>query len=180
MSSIPSLATLLFAFSFSASFAQNDTTLMNDFAQDFYPVWQRSSQYLLDVAEAMPADKYDYQPSEEVFTFGQHLMHLVANLNFLNATYVIGTEPKNLDLSIEGKRKEDIISSLAKALATVDTSYQMLKAGEEKDELMLFDRIPANKKRVLMLMRDHITHHRGQLVVYLRLNGIAPPRYVGW
>jgi len=25
-----------------------------------------------------------------------------------------------------------------------------------------------------------VTHHRGQLVVYLRLNGILPPNYVGW
>jgi uncharacterized damage-inducible protein DinB len=24
---------------------------------------------------------------------------------------------------------------------------------------------------------DHITHHRGQIVVYLRLNGIKPPQY---
>jgi len=31
-----------------------------------------------------------------------------------------------------------------------------------------------------VLLNDHQTHHRGQLVVYLRLNGIKPPAYIGW
>jgi uncharacterized damage-inducible protein DinB len=30
------------------------------------------------------------------------------------------------------------------------------------------------------LMHDHHTHHRGQIIVYLRLNGLKPPKYVGW
>ncbi len=160
--------------------AQAELALENAFAEDFYPVWQRSSTYLLEVAQAMPAEKYDYQPSEEVFTFGEQLMHIAANLYYLNATYISGEEPKDLDLDIDGKTKEDIIQDLQEALAQVDTSYQTLASGEDEEELMLFGRIAADKKRVLMLMRDHVTHHRGQLVVYLRLNGILPPNYVGW
>jgi len=165
--------------SFSAR-AQEERVLENDFAEDFYPVWQRSSTYLLEVAQAMPADKYDYQPSEEVFTFGEQLLHIAANLYYLNATYIVGEEPEDLDLDITGKTKDDIIQNVKEALAQVDMSYQTLASGEDEEELMLFGRIAADKKRVLMLMRDHVTHHRGQLVVYLRLNGILPPNYVGW
>ena len=29
-------------------------------------------------------------------------------------------------------------------------------------------------------MRDHVTHHRGQAIIYLRANGIKPPQYVGF
>jgi uncharacterized damage-inducible protein DinB len=36
------------------------------------------------------------------------------------------------------------------------------------------------RRRILLLLTDHVTHHRGQLVVYLRLNNIKPPRYRGW
>lgn len=160
--------------------AQSELNLKNDFAKDFYPVWQRSSTYLLEVARAMPADNYGYQPSEEVFTFGEQLLHIAANLYYLNATYISGQEPEDLDLDIEGKIKDEIIQNLQEALAQVDISYQTLASGEDEEELMLFGRIAADKKRVLMLMRDHITHHRGQLVVYLRLNDILPPSYVGW
>jgi len=154
--------------------------LNNEFAHDFYPVWQRASQYLLDVAEIMPADKYGYQPSEEVFTFGEQLMHITANLTYLNANYILGQEPENLDLDVNNRSKEEIVNNLKTAIATVDRSFLALEPGEENEPLQLFGRIDADKKRVLMLMRDHMTHHRGQLVVYLRLNGIQPPRYVGW
>ncbi|MCU0354066.1 MAG: DinB family protein [Cytophagales bacterium] len=29
-------------------------------------------------------------------------------------------------------------------------------------------------------MENHIIHHRGQAIVYLRLKGIRPEGYVGW
>lgn len=160
--------------------AQAELAFENAFAEDFYPVWERSSTYLLAVAEAMPAEKYDYQPSDEVFTFGEQLMHIAANLYYLNATYISGKEPEDLNLDVDANTKDEIIRDLQEALSQVDMSYQVLKPGEEEEALMLFGRIEANKKRIFMLMRDHITHHRGQLVVYLRLNGILPPDYVGW
>nr|WP_262481137.1 DinB family protein [Algibacter pectinivorans] len=34
------------------------------------------------------------------------------------------------------------------------------------------------KRQILLLLADHITHHRGQMLVYMRLKGIKPPRYV--
>lgn len=36
------------------------------------------------------------------------------------------------------------------------------------------------KLQILNLLQDHVTHHRGQLIVYLNLNNIEPPKYVGW
>ena len=39
---------------------------------------------------------------------------------------------------------------------------------------------PKSKLQIMNLMQDHVSHHRGQLVVYLNLNEIEPPRYVGW
>ncbi|MBL0005643.1 MAG: hypothetical protein IPP25_00245 [Saprospiraceae bacterium] len=36
------------------------------------------------------------------------------------------------------------------------------------------------RRRILLLMTDHLTHHRGQLVVYLRMKNVEPPKYVGW
>ena len=39
---------------------------------------------------------------------------------------------------------------------------------------------PMNKRQILNLMTDHLTHHRGQAILYLRLRGIKPPSYRGW
>lgn len=29
-------------------------------------------------------------------------------------------------------------------------------------------------------MDNHLAHHRGQMIIYLRLQGIKPPAYTGW
>ena len=39
---------------------------------------------------------------------------------------------------------------------------------------------PMSRRQIIALMHDHHTHHRGQLLVYLRLNGIKAPKYRGW
>lgn len=160
--------------------AQTEIALENEFADDFYPVWQRAGAYLLEVAEAMPAELYNYQPTEDVFTFAEQLMHTAANIYFLNATYIQDKEMEEFDLETEGKSKEEIIQLLREAIATVDASYQALAPEEENEPVNLFSRIDTNKKRIFLLIRDHMTHHRGQLVIYLRMNGIEPPSYVGW
>ncbi|WPP52989.1 DinB family protein [Catalinimonas niigatensis] len=172
----------LFWLSFTSheAFSQTEVTLENEFADDFYPVWQRAGAYLLEVAEVMPAELYGYQPTEDVFTFAEQLMHTAANIYFLNATYVQDEEMEDFDLETEGKSKEEIIQLLREAIASVDASYKALSPEEENEAVNLFNRIETNKKRVLLLIRDHMTHHRGQLVIYLRMNGIEPPSYVGW
>lgn len=171
---------LLTGFTWHEAFPQTEMTLENEFANDFYPVWQRAAAYLLEVAEVMPAELYGYQPTEDVFTFAEQLMHTAANIYFLNATYVQDAEMDDFDLEAAGKSKEEIIQLLREAIASVDASYQTLAAGEENEAVNLFNRIETHKKRVLLLIRDHMTHHRGQLVIYLRMNGIEPPSYVGW
>ncbi|MGK0251702.1 MAG: putative damage-inducible protein DinB, partial [Gammaproteobacteria bacterium] len=39
---------------------------------------------------------------------------------------------------------------------------------------------PKSRMQILNLLQDHVTHHRGQLIVYLNLNSIEPPQYSGW
>lgn len=39
---------------------------------------------------------------------------------------------------------------------------------------------PMNRLQIINLINDHQTHHRAQLLVYLRMKGIKPPAYVGW
>jgi uncharacterized damage-inducible protein DinB len=69
-------------------------------------------------------------------------------------------------------------------ILTIDKTFELTtKLITEFDTLKLNDRInylglERTKRQILLLLSDHITHHRGQMIVYLRLNGISPPRYV--
>ena len=48
------------------------------------------------------------------------------------------------------------------------------------DEEVQFFAGPMSKRQILVLMNDHLTHHRGQMIVYVRLKGVKPPAYKGW
>jgi len=75
--------------------------------------------------------------------------------------------------------KEQVLQFLASAY-----DYA-IKAMSEVDEKTLSKEFnwsggKMNKFQFLNLIQDHQSHHVGQLIVYLRLNNITPPKYIGW
>src|SRR5712691_3633671 len=44
--------------------------------QEFVHDWQISKQFTLDVANAMPAEFYDFKPNPEEMTFGEQMIHI--------------------------------------------------------------------------------------------------------
>ena len=75
--------------------------------------------------------------------------------------------------------KEQVLEFLASAY-----DYA-IKVMVEVDEKTLFKEFNwsggnMNKFQFLNLIQDHQAHHVGQLIVYLRLNNITPPKYIGW
>ena len=154
--------------------------MASDFAEDFLPVWQRAEAYLLAVAEAMPEEQYSYRPTKRVFTFSEQLLHTANNLNWLTKTYLLEEPMDNTGFRQTDTTKAAVISYVKEAMAKVTRSYHQLETEEENQSVILFNGLNTNKRRVFLLMRDHMTHHRAQLILYLRMNGIEPPPYVGW
>ena len=75
--------------------------------------------------------------------------------------------------------KEETIKLLVNAFDGVSAILKNLppEALSEKVEFFAGEK---TKLQILNLLQDHVTHHRGQLIVYLNLNNIEPPTYVGW
>ncbi|OJJ17144.1 hypothetical protein BKI52_31015 [marine bacterium AO1-C] len=153
----------------------------NDFAIEFGTVWQRAKAYTLKVAEAMPEEHYQYKPTKEAKTFEEELTHVVANFASLQY-YVTGKKATFLDgFKRTGKSKSETLSMLNKGFDAIMKQVEGLKDKETGHSVKFFaPNVAMTKKGIYLLIRDHLTHHRGQLVVYLRLKGIKPPRYVGW
>ena len=133
------------------------------------------------VAKAMPADKYDFKPAstagakfDGVRTFGEQVKH-VAQANYYFYASASGMKP-DVDMKAIGglKTKAEIVAALEgsfasahKALATLTTenSFKAIKGVDgmyTPIALMAFG--PA-----------HGYDHYGQMVEYLRMNGIVPP-----
>ena len=144
----------------------------------FIEKWDNSKDYLVAVAEAMPEDKYDYKPAEREMSFREQLFHIQDNMNWLGTTHFSGEKYVKKE-AVKGLSKAQIIqeikASFDKAKAFVQNTNDI-----ELSQKVDFFAGPKSKLQILNLMQDHVTHHRAQILVYLNLNQIQPPKYIGW
>ncbi len=178
MNKIFGLSIVMFMAVCHAGLCQSEETTSH-FAEKFTPVWQRAEGYLLAVAAAMPEEEYDFKPTPEVFSFGEQMMHLVGNLFWLNNTFILNEKNPSHDISATGKSKAEILNQLKEAFSYITQTVKNFPDSQLEDPIE-FNGEHINKEYIFYLMRDHLTHHRAQAIMYLRLKGIAPPKYVGW
>ena len=135
--------------------------------------------YTLKVAALMPEANYDFKPHADEMNFARQLVHISQNLCWLSSSYL--NEGANPLTAEEGKltNKNEISVLVAKAYDFAIAAIQNLPVQSLTDTVKFFTG-PMNKLQIINLVEDHQTHHRAQLLVYLRLNGIKPPDYVGW
>ena len=133
--------------------------------------------------DAMPADKFDFAPTNGEFkgarTFGQQVKH-VAAVNYELAAALLEQKPP-VDIGDESgpasiTSKDDILKYLKdsfeyvhKAIATVNDSNL---TGTVKSP---FGEGAVSRLGLAMSVPSHGFDHYGQMVVYLRMNGIIPP-----
>jgi uncharacterized damage-inducible protein DinB len=145
----------------------------SDFKALFPKHWQVSKDFTLAVAEAMPAEFYDFKPNPQEMSFGEMMMHL-AQSNSEAFARVAGTK----ELAVPaGRDKETAIKFLADSFDKCAKDFASMTP-EQLDKM--FD-IPDGKQatglEVLWWAFTDTAHHRGQAEVYLRVKNITPPHY---
>ncbi len=146
-------------------------------AETIKNVWRQSKEYLMEFANAMPDGKYEFKPTDEVFSFAEQLLHL-AGANYWFFSTIKGEKPPVPEeaLKPEGKSRDEVIKLVDDSLAFGDKVIEGLTDESAAAEVSMGQRKLASWKIIIFCV-DHISHHRGQMVVYLRLNGIKPPQY---
>ncbi len=157
------------------------------FGKDMAGIMQHQKTYTLQIAELMPADMYSYKPTENIRSFAEQLKHISITMNrqtnyFLKKTPVdIGVLVQDLtDYEKKNLTKKEIMKDLSKEF---DDAIKRFEAMTEEDlqsnyELPVPGNPGASLRAWCMALRDHITHHRGQAIIYLRMNGIKVPQYL--
>jgi len=142
---------------------------------------QFAERNFLDVAEAMPENKYSFVPTngkfEDARSFGEQVKH-VACAQFAFFNEFEGKKPPD-DCEKGGHEPARTKSELIKYLKdSFDYSNHVLATLTATNAL---DRVegryagPNTKLGISVVAVWHITDHYGQLVEYLRMNGIVPP-----
>lgn len=151
------------------------------FAEYFVPQWERCKECTLSYAEAMPEETYHFKPTEEVRSFADQMLHIAQSSVFFSSSFLGGTDAPDRDYTPDGKSKDEVIELMTEAFDYCTSVLSSLTDEQLHEDAETFaGTFPKNE--VILMMRDHVTHHRGQSVVYLRLNGITPPdpSWVGW
>jgi len=137
----------------------------------------------IPTAEAMPEDKFGFAPTNGEFkgvrTFGEQIKH-VAAVNYEIAAALLEEKPP-VDIGEESgpesvKSKADILKYLKDSFEYV---HKAIATINEKN-LILTVRSPFGEGKVTRLglatsIAWHGYDHYGQMVEYLRMNGIVPP-----
>lgn len=131
--------------------------------QPLTAIVENSRNYTLAVAEAMPESSYHFKPVGAGWNFKELLNHIAYGIQWWEENYVKGNEI-SWQQPADKNTKEEIITYLNSAY---DSLMNTLKKPALSDDAV----------KGFHATIDHISHHRGQAVVYLRCHDITPPEY---
>jgi uncharacterized damage-inducible protein DinB len=129
---------------------------------------------IMKSAEAMPESKYSYRPTKDVRSFGELLNH-IADISFALCTVAKGgaipapPPPK--------ASKAEIMTYLKDSFTFCDGVYSGFTDAHLNDPADFFG-AKTNKMFILTQVGNHDALHYGNLVTYLRINGLEPSG--GW
>ena len=166
---------------FLSSFSQPTFAQENDFIKEYLERLEKSKEYLILVAETMPEDKYEFKATPESMSFAENLMHISWAMDWHSQSLIGGREARDwntdTELKVDKKTKQEMIDKIDE---TFNKTIEFISNFDinRLDERLDYFGADRTKRQILLLLADHITHHRGQMLVYMRLNGLKPPRYV--
>lgn len=147
------------------------TTLAGDVQAD----WAAQKEQFVNTADAMPADKFSYKSTPEQRSYGEQIMHVVQANGFILGT--LGGKTPAPAINMKATTKAEVMTAVRQSF---DYGEALLK---EFNDQQLNERVmpppfmgpSASRLRLLYGTMQHTFDIYGQMVVYLRLNGIVPP-----
>ena len=142
---------------------------------------------VVEAAEAMPEDKFDFSPEKlnlpgsdykGVRTFGEQLKHVAAS-NYLLWSPITGEKPPDTVNDGKGpdnmKAKAEIINYLKDSFAFGHKSVATLNDSNLVQPIIRNNKPPTTRLFLATFAAAHCFDHYGQMIEYLRMNGIVPP-----
>ena len=146
--------------------------------------WKVTGDLSIAVAEAMPAESYNFRPNPEEMSYGQLMAHIAgANLGACALASGLPRPTPSAKIAEWAKAqdktevdKESAVQFMRltfdfcnKAAAALTAERLDTKVGPEARNMTAFE--------WMWSYFTHTAHHRGQAEVYLRVKGIKPPEY---
>lgn len=129
--------------------------------------------FVTKAAAQVPEDKYSYQPTKEVRTMGQLFGH-VANATAMICNTATGMAGAQTGDAEKLATKAELQKALSAAFAACDHGFQMITTNSANEPVTLFGQ-KHTRIGAMAFNNAHIYEHYGNIVTYMRLNGMVPP-----
>ena len=144
-----------------------------------------AEKLIIPAVDAMPADKFGFAPTDGEFkgvrTFGQMVKHLSAT-NHILAAAALGEEPPadaGDEVGPEAVRtKAEILNYLNSSFAHLSKAIEAIgqtNASVNPSPISPLKRGEVTRSALVVESLMHACDHDGQIVEYLRMNGVVPP-----
>ncbi len=154
----------------SAALAQ-DKNPVTSVAREILP---RQQKNIVAAVEDMPANKYDYKPTEQQMTFGHLVLHMIAANNRLCSAIGDIPEAKPPVPLKETDGKDKLVAALKSSFDFCSTALQKADDSKLGDQIELFGHKGPRAFALFALTNDWADHY-SSAAMYLRLNGLLPP-----
>lgn len=134
---------------------------------------------VLALADAIPADKYSWRPSDQVRSVSQVLMHMAGEWFYLCPRSIGARPPADFGAPGEAMRRLEAITAKPEVLARLNQSWDHCRSVLQAIDpaKLVPDSLPARMgfPRVVLLVLGDQHEHLGQLIAYARSIGVKPP-----
>ena len=137
--------------------------------------FEHASQQLLQLAEAIPPDKFAWRPAPGVRSVSELYMHIAIGNYFLLGQ--AGVKPP-FDRAKLGKEPEKSITGKAAVTKFLTDSFDAVRTSfptVDKQQAVTFFGKATTGDGILLRLLVHNHEHMGQAIAYARMMGVAPP-----
>jgi uncharacterized damage-inducible protein DinB len=165
---------VLFLLAASGAWAQTGVTVViNPMVASSKVFYENAKRDILRSAEKMPEDKYAFKPTDSVRSYGQVLAHVADGQYEFCGAAAGNHDDKGIEQS--AKTKAAIVAALKSAFAYCDDIYAGMTDGKAAELIPAFGGAKITRLSMLDFNVSHTMEHYGNIVTYLRIEGIVPP-----
>lgn len=154
--------------------AHDDAAVTSNAAlrEEILSSYNDAADKILQLAEAIPAEKYTWRPAEKVRSISEAMMH-VAGANFFFGSrlgFPPAEPPKDLEKETD---KAKVVAKLKESIEHARKALQQVSDAELERKRDLFGM--KSGRAVALILASHAHEHLGQLIAYARSINVTPP-----
>ena|SRR5947209_5751357 len=164
-----SLAAVLTTSAFAQSAEKNPVTSV---LREILP---RQQNNLVAAVEEMPADKFNYKPTEQQQTFAHLVLHMTTSNMYLCSKIGGSAPPKQEQEMKESDGKDKLLTALKASFDYCNAAIDKMDDSKLGQTIEAYGGRKAPLAWALIALTNDWADHYGGAAMYLRLSGLLPP-----